>query len=80
MIVYERLGNMYNQYENLITENPAIMGGKPCIRGLRVTVDMIVGALNSGTPRGELLADFPYLQDADLDAARDYVLHKQERL
>ena len=38
------------------------MGGKPCIRGMRVTVSMIVGALASGRTTAELLTDFPYIK------------------
>ncbi len=49
-----------------ITMNPNVMGGKPCIRGMRVTVGMIVGELGAGRSIAELLADFPYLEEADI--------------
>jgi uncharacterized protein (DUF433 family) len=49
-----------------ITIDPAVMTGKPCVRGMRVTVGMIVEALASGRTVEELLADFPYLEDADI--------------
>ena len=52
-----------------ITQDPAIMGGKPCIRGMRVTVGMIVEALASGRTEAELLADYPYLEQADIREA-----------
>ena len=55
-----------------ITHNPAMMGGKPCIRGLRVTVGMIVGMISTGVTRAELLADYPYLEPEDIDAALAY--------
>ena len=45
-----------------ITINPAVMGGKACIRGMRVTVGMIVNEISAGTTFDELLADFPYLE------------------
>ena len=45
-----------------ITRNPAVMGGKACIRGMRVTVGMIVGQIGAGITIDELLADYPYLQ------------------
>ena len=48
------------------------MGGKPCIRGLRVTVGMIVEALAAGGTIEQLLADFPYLEDADIREALGY--------
>jgi uncharacterized protein (DUF433 family) len=41
-----------------ITQNPAVMGGKPCIRGLRVTVGMIVGQIGAGRSIDQLLADY----------------------
>jgi uncharacterized protein (DUF433 family) len=52
-----------------ITIDPAVMGGKPCIRGMRVTVGMIVEALSAGRSFADLLADFPYLEEADIRAA-----------
>lgn len=42
-----------------ITQNPLVMGGKPCIRGQRVTVGMIVGQIGAGRTIGELLKDYP---------------------
>jgi len=44
-----------------ITQDPAVMGGKPCIRGQRVTVGMIVGEIGAGRSIEELLADYPIL-------------------
>ena len=52
-----------------ITQNPAVMGGKPCIRGMRVTVGMIVEALAAGRSEADLLADFPYLEGPDIREA-----------
>lgn len=49
-----------------ITQNPAVMGGKPCIRGMRVTVGMIVGQIGAGRSIDELLADYPYLERDDI--------------
>jgi uncharacterized protein (DUF433 family) len=55
-----------------ITQNPGTMGGKPCIRGLRVTVGMIVGQIGAGHTVEEVLADFPYLEREDvIQALRD---------
>ena len=56
------------QFER-ITMDPDVMGGKPCIRGMRVTVGMIVGELGAGRTITELLADYPYLEEADILAA-----------
>jgi uncharacterized protein (DUF433 family) len=49
-----------------ITMDPDIMGGKPCIRGMRVTVGMIVEALSAGRTIEQLLVDFPYLEEPDI--------------
>jgi uncharacterized protein (DUF433 family) len=63
-----------------ITRNPAVMGGKPCIRGLRVTVGMIVGQVGAGRTIDELLADYPYLEREDvLEALRYAAWRAQER-
>lgn len=45
-----------------ITQNPEIMGGKPCIRGTRVTVGTVVGQVGMGHSIAEVLADYPYLE------------------
>ena len=50
-----------------ITFNPAVMGGKACIRGLRVTVGTVVGLLASGRSPEEILKAYPYLVSEDLD-------------
>jgi uncharacterized protein (DUF433 family) len=63
-----------------ITQNPAVMGGKPCIRGLRVTVGMIVGQIGAGQSIDQLLDDYPYLQREDvLEALRYAAWRAQER-
>ena len=61
-----------------ITLNPAVMGGKPCIRGMRVTVGMILGLLASRVSREQILAEYPYLEDADVDAALEYAAWRVE--
>src|SRR5262249_30818593 len=55
-----------------ITHNPAVMGGKPCIRGLLVTVETILGLLASGKSRERILQAYPYLEPEDIDAALAY--------
>jgi uncharacterized protein (DUF433 family) len=52
-----------------ITRNTSVMGGKPCVRGLRVTVGTIVGLVASGHPFSEILAACPYLEDEDITQA-----------
>jgi uncharacterized protein (DUF433 family) len=55
-----------------ITLDPKVMGGKPCIRGLRVSVGMIFGLLASGQSRERILQAYPYLEPADIEAALAY--------
>jgi uncharacterized protein (DUF433 family) len=55
-----------------ITRAPGTMGGKPCIRGMRVTVGMIAGQIGSGTTIDEMLDDYPYLQRDDILEAIRY--------
>ena len=57
---------------NRITLNPARMGGKPCIRNLRVTVGAITGLLAAGKTREEVLKLYPYLEPEDIAAALAY--------
>lgn len=55
-----------------ITQDPAAMGGKACVRGMRVTVGMIVGQIGSGQSIDALLADYPYLEREDVLEALRY--------
>ena len=55
-----------------ITQNPEVMGGKHCIRGMRVTVGMIVGQIGAGHSIEEVLAEYPYLEREDVLQALRY--------
>ena len=55
-----------------ITQQPEVMGGRACVRGMRVTVGMIVGMIGSGHTIEELLADYPYLEREDILQALRY--------
>ena len=61
-----------------ITHNPAVMGGKPCIRGLRVTVGTVVGLIASGESRERILEAYPCLEPEDLDEALGYAAWRME--
>ncbi|MDE2154569.1 MAG: DUF433 domain-containing protein [Xanthomonadaceae bacterium] len=61
-----------------ITQQPEIMGGKACIRGLRVTVGMLVGQIGTGHSVDELLADYPYLEREDIMQALRYAAWRAE--
>lgn len=56
------------------------MGGKPCIRGMRVTAGMVLGLLASGTSREEILRLYPYLEAEDIDAALQYAAWRVEEI
>jgi uncharacterized protein (DUF433 family) len=63
-----------------ITQQPDVMGGKACIRGMRVTVSMIVGQIGAGHTIEEILTDYPYLEREDiLQAARYAAWRAEER-
>ncbi len=55
-----------------ITANPEMMGGRPCIRGMRVTVGTVVGLIASRHSREEILKLYPYLEDEDITEALSY--------
>jgi len=61
-----------------ITQNPAVMGGKACIRGLRVTVGMVVGQLAAGQSIDALLTYYPYLEREDITQALRYAAWRSE--
>lgn len=65
---------------NRIIQDPQVMGGKPCIRGLRVTVGTIVGLLASGRSHEEILKDYPYLEGGDIQAALAYAAWRSEEI
>ncbi|WP_442583434.1 DUF433 domain-containing protein [Mesorhizobium sp. ASY16-5R] len=61
-----------------ITQHPGTMGGKACIRGMRVTVGMVVGQISAGHSIEEVLADFPYLEREDVMQALRYAAWRAE--
>ncbi len=63
---------------NRITQQPDVMGGKACIRGMRVTVGMIVGQIGSGHSVDEILVDYPYLEREDIMQALRYAAWRTE--
>lgn len=56
-----------------ITSDPAILGGKPIIRGMRFAVEHLIGYLDAGMSEEELLAQFPFLEPDDIAAAKLFV-------
>jgi uncharacterized protein (DUF433 family) len=63
-----------------ITRNPDVMGGKPCLRGMRVTVGAVVGLVASGHGFSDILAAYPYLEEEDIRQALAYAAWRVEEI
>jgi uncharacterized protein (DUF433 family) len=63
-----------------ITVDPQVMGGKPCIRGLRVTVGTIVGLIGAGRTTEDVLEAYPYLKREDILEALSYAAWRAEEI
>lgn len=63
-----------------ITSTPAVMGGKPCLRGMRVAVETVVGLLAAGRSHQEILDAYPYLEEDDIKQCMQYAaLNKRSK-
>jgi len=67
-------------YKNIITIEPGKRGGKPCIRGMRITVGDILGWLAAGMSHEEIVDDFPELTNDDILAALSFAAEKEQNL
>jgi uncharacterized protein (DUF433 family) len=67
-------------YRGIITIEPGKRGGKPCIRGLRVTVYDVLGYLAAGMTHEKIVADFPYLTDEDIMACLAFAAERERNL
>jgi uncharacterized protein (DUF433 family) len=67
-------------YERIITIEPGKRGGKPCIRGLRITVYDVLEVLASGMSQAEILRDFPDLTAEDIRASLAFAADRERRL
>ena len=63
-----------------ITRDPQIMGGKPCVRGMRVTVGTLVGLVASGRSHADILNAYPYLEQEDIRQSLAYAAWRVEEL
>jgi uncharacterized protein (DUF433 family) len=63
-----------------ITTNPEVMGGKPCVRGLRVTVGTVVGLVAAGKTTADILELYPYLEEEDVRQALTYAAWRAEEI
>ncbi len=71
---------MVEELRSRITHDPLVMGGRPCIRGMRVTVGTIVGLLAVGQSTEEVLAAYPYLERADVQAALSFAAWRSQEV
>jgi uncharacterized protein (DUF433 family) len=67
-------------YRDRITIEPGKRGGKPCIRGMRITVGDVLEYLASGMSEDEILADFPYLERDDIRAVLAFAADRERKL
>jgi len=67
------------KYKDVITIEPGKRGGKPCIRGMRITVYDVLSYLASGMTHQEILADFPYLTEEDILACLSYAADRERQ-
>ena len=61
-----------------ITVDPNVMTGRPCIRGMRVTVATIIGLLGAGASHSEILRNYPFLEEEDFEACLAYAAWRME--
>jgi uncharacterized protein (DUF433 family) len=67
-------------YQDIITIEPGKRGGKPCIRGMRITVYDVLEYLASGMSQQEVLEEFPYLTEEDIRACFAYAADREKQL
>jgi uncharacterized protein (DUF433 family) len=67
-------------YTDIITMEPGKRGGKPCVRGLRITVYDVLEYLASGMTHADILRDFPYLTETDIRACLAYAADRERKL
>ena len=67
-------------YTKIITIEPGKRSGKPCIRGMRITVSDVLGYLAAGMSEDEILCDFPYLTRSDIRACLAFAADRERRL
>lgn len=72
--------NLIMSYQDIITIEPGKRGGKPCIRGMRITVYDVLSYLAAGMTPDEILEDFPYLTPEDIRACLGYAAERERRM
>ena len=70
---------MSTPYGQILTLEPGKRGGRPCIRGLRITVYDVLSSLAAGMTQEEILADFPYLTEDDVRACLAFAADRERQ-
>jgi len=71
---------MDGTYRYIITIEPGMRGGRPCIRGMRITVYDVLSHLAAGMTEDEILGDFPYLKREDIRACLSYAADREHHV
>lgn len=71
---------MHASYQSILTLDPGIRGGKPTIRGMRITVYDVLSYLAAGMTQQEILDDFPYLTEEDIRACLSYAADRERQV
>ena len=69
-----------NHYSDIITINPQVRFGQPCIRGMRISVSDILGWLAAGLSEFDIIKDYPDLKSEDIKAALSYAADREHRI
>jgi len=80
IIIKARVLSNFMSYQQIITIEPDKRGGKPCIRGMRITVYDVLGWLAVGMSYAEILDDFPELTTEDIKACLEFAADRERRL
>ena len=67
-------------YQHIITLEPGKRGGRPCVRGMRITVADVLGWLATGMSHAEIFSDFPELTEEDIRACLSFAADRERRL
>ncbi|MGI8553029.1 MAG: DUF433 domain-containing protein [Dehalococcoidia bacterium] len=78
-LVYERGTVLSESYQSVITIEPGKRGGRPCIRGMRISVYDVLSYLAAGMTVEEILVDFPYLRESDIRACLSYAAERERQ-
>jgi uncharacterized protein (DUF433 family) len=73
-------GVMMAHYHHIITIEPGKRGGRPCIRGMRITVTDVLGWLAAGMSHDQILSDYPELTEEDIRASLAYAADRERRI